>query len=415
MMRPNFLIAKTHLVTKKGQTVVAMLGVTFGIAMFLAMMGLMTGVNKFLEETTLSATPHIHIYNDIKTERENIIDELYPKDFRVTYHQKPKEEGQNLLNARAIIEKAAKDPEVLGVSPLTSAQVFYNYGAHQLNGQLYGVNILEENKLFDLRSKMKEGKLEDVMSANDGLIIGSGLAKKMNLHKGDKLQITTAKGVTMLLQVVGVIQQGIAQIDNTRSYANLNLVQGLLGEGNGYITDVNMKLKDLNHAPVVGARYEKLFGYRAEDWETANATILISFTLRNVITGAVVIALLTVAGFGIYNIMSMTIYNKMKDIAILKAMGFQSKDIRSIFMMEALAIGFLGGVSGLIIGTAMQIGLSKIPFDGGDVLSLRHLPINFNPMFQVVGLTFSLITTAFAGYFPSRKAGKIDPVVIIRG
>ncbi len=415
MMRPNFLIAKTHLVTKKGQTVVAMLGVTFGIAMFLAMMGLMTGVNKFLEETTLSATPHIHIYNDIKTERENIIDELYPKDFRVTYHQKPKEEGQNLLNARAIIEKAAKDPEVLGVSPLTSAQVFYNYGAHQLNEQLYGVNILEENKLFDLRSKMKEGKLEDVMSANDGLIIGSGLAKKMNLHKGDKLQITTAKGVTMLLQVVGVIQQGIAQIDNTRSYANLNLVQGLLGEGNGYITDVNMKLKDLNHAPVVGARYEKLFGYRAEDWETANATILISFTLRNVITGAVVIALLTVAGFGIYNIMSMTIYNKMKDIAILKAMGFQSKDIRSIFMMEALAIGFLGGVSGLIIGTAMQIGLSKIPFDGGDVLSLRHLPINFNPMFQVVGLTFSLITTAFAGYFPSRKAGKIDPVVIIRG
>jgi lipoprotein-releasing system permease protein len=63
----------------------------------------------------------------------------------------------------------------------------------------------------------------------------------------------------------------------------------------------------------------------------------------------------------------------------------------------------------------MQIGLSKIPFDGGDVLSLRHLPINFNPMFQIIGLTFSLITTAFAGYFPSRKAGKIDPVVIIRG
>jgi lipoprotein-releasing system permease protein len=156
-------------------------------------------------------------------------------------------------------------------------------------------------------------------------------------------------------------------------------------------------------------------GYKAEDWETANATFLTGTIVRNTITYAVSITLLIVAGFGIYNILNMTIYNKMKDIAILKATGFKSIDVRNIFMIQSLVIGVLGSLMGLMLGFLLSFLISLAPFNGGDVISLTHFPVKFDPLYYTIGIVFGVITTAFAGYMPSKKAGKIDPIEIIRG
>jgi len=125
--------------------------------------------------------------------------------------------------------------------------------------------------------------------------------------------------------------------------------------------------------------------------------------------------LLIVAGFGIYNILNMTIYNKMKDIAILKAMGFAGADVKNIFMIQSLVIGFLGGIAGLLIGYGLSYLISTAPFNGGDIISLDHFPVNFDPRYYVTGIVFGVTTTAVAGYMPSRKASKVDPIEILRG
>lgn len=125
--------------------------------------------------------------------------------------------------------------------------------------------------------------------------------------------------------------------------------------------------------------------------------------------------LLVVAGFGIYNIMNMTIYNKMRDIAILKATGFAGSDIKGIFMTQSVIIGLLGGSLGLIFGYIFSYLTSKAPFDGGEVLSIDTFPVNMDYRFYLLGMVFGVITTALAAYFPSRKASKIDPVNILRG
>jgi lipoprotein-releasing system permease protein len=119
-----------------------------------------------------------------------------------------------------------------------------------------------------------------------------------------------------------------------------------------------------------------------------------------------------VAGFGIYNIMNMTINEKIKEIAILKATGFSGNDIMTIFLTQATVIGLSGAIVGVIMGYGMSLIINQIPFT---IAGMETLPIFFRVEDFVFAVVFGILTTLIAGYLPSRKASKIDPVIIIRG
>ena len=160
---------------------------------------------------------------------------------------------------------------------------------------------------------------------------------------------------------------------------------------------------------------EKQFKIKATDINEANAQFETGSNIRNIITYAVSITLLIVAGFGIYNILNMLIYEKMKDIAILKATGFSGRDVQLIFMSQAMIIGVSGGIVGLTIGFFLSRIIDNIPFETEALPTISTFPVNYNPGYYVIGIVFALISTFIAGYLPSNKAKKIDPVHIIRG
>lgn len=408
-------IAQTHLLAKKRQTLVAMLGVTFGIAMFITMISFMQGVNQFLEDSALDASPHVRIYNEVNTQRPSLIEQLNPDDFNVVYHQKPKDELARLKNGLAIAQRIEKESGVLGVSPQVATQVFYNNGPIQLSGTISGVDIERENRLYNLASRLKSGSINALRTNPDGLIMGSTLARKLNVRTGDKVTITTPGGGTRILRVVGTFGFGVGTVDNTKSYANLSTVQEILQKDPSYITDIHLKMFDPLQAIPFGKQLRAEYGYYTEDWATANQAILAGEQIRNMLTYVVSITLLVVAGFGIYNIMNMTVVNKIKDIAILKATGFDGKDIVAIFLLQAAFIGLSGGLLGLGIGFGLSYLLSITPFEAGDFLSIRTFPVIFSSTYYVMGLVFGIVTTVLAGYFPSRKAAQVDPVSILRG
>ena len=413
-------IAKTHLLGKKRQTLVAMLGVTFGIAMFITMISFMQGVNQFLEDSALDASPHIRLYNEVNTQRPGLIEQLNPGNFNVIYHQKPKDEQARVKNGITIAERIEKEPGVLGVSPQVATQAFYNNGPIQLSGTISGVDIERENRLYNLVSRLKSGSINALKTNPDGLIMGAVLARKLNVRLGDKVSVTTGPtsrpiGGTRILRVVGTFGFGVGTVDNTKSYANLSTVQEILQRDPNYITDIHIKMIDPLQAIPFSKKLRAIYGYYAEDWATANTAILAGEKIRNMLTFVVSITLLVVAGFGIYNIMNMTVINKIKDIAILKATGFDGRDIVAIFLLQAVFIGFSGGLLGLGIGFALSYVLSLTPFDAGDFLSIKTFPVIFDGKFYVMGLLFGVITTVLAGFFPSRKAAQVDPVSILRG
>ncbi|RYF60748.1 MAG: ABC transporter permease, partial [Cytophagaceae bacterium] len=306
-------IAQTHLLAKKRQTLVAMLGVTFGIAMFITMISFMQGVNQFLEDSALDASPHVRMYNEVNTQRPSLIDALRPGGFNVTYHQKPKNELARIKNGLTIADRIEHEPNVLGVSPQVATQAFYNNGPIQLSGTISGVNIERENRLYNLEKRLKSGSINALRSNPDGLIMGTTLAGKLNVATGDKVTITTPTGSTRVLRIVGTFGFGIGTIDNTKSYANLPTVQELLGKDPSYITDIHLKMSDPLLAIPFGKVLQAQYGYHTEDWATANTAILAGEKIRNMLTYVVSITLLVVAGFGIYNIMNMTVMNKIKD------------------------------------------------------------------------------------------------------
>jgi lipoprotein-releasing system permease protein len=413
-----FSIARTHLFAKKKQTITATLGVTFGIGMFILMISVMTGVNDYFTSSMLESTAHIRMYNDVQSSaRLSLLEEslLGTNEIASVERQKPKNIKLSIRNALQIIESLKSEPNVVGVSPQIHSQVFYNYGAVQLNGSIAGVNILEEDKLFDIAGKLQSGALENLLAASNGIIMGAGLAKKLNARLGDRVQITTPFGATMTLKIVGTFATGNAAIDNVKSYATLSTAQKILQRDASYITAISVNLGNLTSAKKTAAEFQARYGVTSEDWETANAVILQSFVIRNIMTYVVVTTLLVVAGFGIYNIMSMTINDKMKDIAILKATGFASRDIVGVFMLQAIAVGVAGSLLGLCIGGSLAFWVSQIPVDFGEFSTMTRFPVNFLPQHYLTGVLFGVGATCLAGFLPSRKAGKVDPVSIIRG
>ena len=228
----NLDIAKTQLLSRKRQTIIAILGVMFGIAMFILMISFMKGTNQFLQDAMLSSTPDIHIYNDARPQRTDFdIYELSSKDsngFAIVYQPKPGIADVHLENVDTIVDDLKKNNEVAAVSPILSTQVFFSEGPVRVNGIIEGVNIQDEIRLYGLSEKMVEGKAEDLLPVNNGVLLGKGLANKLNIHAGDIVFLASAFGTAMRLKVVGVFQFGIGMVDNVKAFLNLRTVQKLL-------------------------------------------------------------------------------------------------------------------------------------------------------------------------------------------
>lgn len=411
-----FEIARALMLARVKQTLIAAVGVMFSITMFVALLGFMNGLNTLLDGLILNRTPHIRFFNEIKPNPNQPIDqsESFSQSLNVIRSIKPSTSRLAICNSESIIQTLESDPRVLGVSPKISAQVFFNIGTIDLTGLVNGIDVDKEAQLFAFADYITEGNYGDLNQTNT-IILGKGAADRMMASIGDVIQVTTAQGNRMQLKVVGYFQSGLGDFDNVNSYASISTVQKMLGEAPSYITDIQVKLHDFNQAPSMARELEGVFQIDADDIQTVNAQFETGTQVRNLISYAVGITLLVVSGFGIYNILNMMIYEKLDTIAILKAIGFSPQDVNRVFITIALSIGVIGGVVGLIFGYLAGLTIDQIPFETQALPTIKTFPVDYNPKYYVIGGTFSLITTYFAGYFPARKASSVDPVEIIRG
>lgn len=405
----DYEIALTHISTKKMQTFIAALAVAIGIAAFTFLNSLVLGFNRDSDESLFKSIPHIRLFIDDELSMPLI------KRYSINYtavitNPKITNSSKKLSNPEYLVNRIKAIDYVEDAASWMNINLFYNNGVAQLNGSSSGVNIIEANALFDIESTIVEGEINELLSTSNGIIIGVGIADKLNVRLNDNISVVSSMGVIKVMKVVGLFKTSNSVVDKTKSYMNLSSAQQLLAQGPDYLTDIYIKIKDPYDAPMYTEDLKLLSGYDVESWQIANESALSQSKTRTVMMRSISFIILLVAAFTIYNIINMTVKQKMHDIAILKAQGFDGKSVIKIFLSEALIIGFMGTVAGMIMGAALVNILSKVYIGGEN----EYFPIQFEPTVMIASLIVGLLVTVIAGYFPARQAAKVDPITIFR-
>ena len=406
-MNINTEIAKTYIISNKKLTAVAAAGVVLGMSIYIFMNSMLVGFDKSSSASIFKTTSHIRVYKDDE------ISKVLVKNSNENYliiNPKIVPSNNTIINPKLISETILKQPEVTVVTPQVSVNVFYNNGKSQISGLAIGIKPEEANVMYNIKSFMAEGNFDLLKSNPNGIIIGNGIAEKMNAKIGDNINLTSSKSVIKTYKVVGIFKTNNSKVDKSNSYVNLASSQQLLKEGASYITDINVNIVDPEKAKAIAEKISNITGYKAEGWKEANETFMAANKMRKMIITFVSLTILLVAGFGIYNILNMTVSQKINDIAILKAMGFKGKDVIRIFVTQAVTIGIMGVIGGMIMATVLITFLKKV-YVGGDI---GYFPIDYEPTKYLQGVVIGLVITFFAGYIPAKKAAQVDPVTIFR-
>lgn len=405
----NTDIAFTHIITRKRQTFVAALGVTIGVGVYLFMNSLSSGFGAFSKSEMFKNSPHIKIYKDDELSQP-LVSSQDSGHTTVIINPQITTNSKKIIDPEQLLSRVKQQPYVVNAIAQVSFDAFYNRGKAQLRGTGYGVDILEYDAMFKTGKYIVAGSLNRLTGNLNGIIIGSGIAEKLNLTINDNITVTSSYNVVKVMKIAGIYSSGNSLTDNAKSYMNLSAAQQFIKEGPSYVSDIFVNVPDADNSEKYAAMLQQLTAYKVEDWKTTNADVLATEKTRGTLMGAISLSILVVAAFGIYNILSSTIAQKINDIAILKATGFAGKDVIRIFLMEALIMGFIGTLMGLMVGSVLIAIMSAI-YMGGPV---GYFPIHFEPVLFAKSTVLGLFITLCAGYFPARKAAKVDPVEIFR-
>jgi lipoprotein-releasing system permease protein len=403
-------ISFTYIVNQKKLTLVAALGVTIGIAVYIFMSSMTAGFSRSTDASIFKTTPHIRIYKDDEISRSLVNNTSAAKQLAVIVNPKVIPQSDKIINPDQLVSLLKRQPQVSVVSPQVTVSVFYNNGQSLITGIASGVNIGDADKMFSIQPTVVEGSMTDLNTVPNGILLGSGIAAKMNVSTGDNITLTSSRNVVKVMKVTGVFQTKNSGVDKTKSYIDISAARQLLKESSTYVSDINVDVTDFNSAPFYAGQFSRLTGYRAEDWQSANQTLVAGSAMREIVITGISLSILIVAGFGIYNILNMTITQKINDIAILKAMGFQGWDVIRIFVLQAFTIGMIGLFMGCLLSWLFVWELSQT-YVGGDI---GYFPIGFEPAVYLRSLVLGIGITLLAGLIPALKAANVDPVSIFR-
>lgn len=406
-------IAVRHLLHRRRQTATSLLGVSLGVAFFIGIASMMQGFQRDFITRVIDAAPHVTIKDEFRTPPPQPVAAAYPGAAIELRGIKPRDEVRGLRGARAMID-ALEDMPGLHVAPTLSGQILLRFGAKDISANVTGIVPDKERKVTKLEKDLIAGSLEGLYTAANGIIIGEGIALKAGIGMDDMVSVVSPEGVVMKMKVVGVFRSGITLIDNFDTYTLMKKAQ-ILQDRPNVINRIRIRLDDVELAADLARRIEARFGYRTESWQEQSSNVLGIFVIQNAIMYSTVGAILIVACFGIFNVISTVVYEKTKDIGILKSMGFREADVRRIFVYEGLMVGAIGVVIGWMLGYAIVEFMASLKFNMEGFVRAQGFVLYRTPKHYAISGLMGITASTFAAWLPARRASRLNPVDIVRG
>lgn len=329
-MKLLIIIALRHLLARKRQSIVSLLGIILGVAFFLAISALMQGSENDFMKRLVDNSPHITISDEFRDPRTQPVWQVYEGGAIDLRGIKPVTETRGLRGYKQILSYL-RTLSGLRASPVLAGQVIVSFAGQDSSLSLSGMIPAEIATVSTIQNYMVQGKVENLIANPNGVIIGAQMAKRFSLDMGDNLTVTSPAGIVKVFKIVGIFKTGRGHYDEEQGFADLRRVQVLMNKPNR-ANSIIIKIDTPQKAREVAKTIEARIGYKAMSWQESSEDLMNTFAIRNRIMYTVVSAVLLVAAFGIYNVISTVVMEKQKDIAILKSMGFLSSDIRRIFL-----------------------------------------------------------------------------------
>lgn len=406
-------IALAHLTSRKRQTAMSLLGIALGVAFFLAVSSLMRGSEQDFIRQLIDSAPHITVSDEFRTPPTQPVASAYGAGAVALRGLKPRTETRGIRGYKQKLALIERMPG-LRVAPVLSGQMVLTFAGKDQGVTVNGVVPEMMADVSDIEDKMVAGTLQALSADPNGIIVGRALVRKLFLDMGDNVTISSPTGQVRTMKIVGLFDTGVTAVDEGQAYVLLKRAQVLL-ERTDRANKLIVKLDDPYAAREVAARIEARVGYRAQSWQEASQNITSVLFVRNVIMYSVVGAILLVASFGIYNVISTVVMEKRRDIAILKSMGFHARDVRRIFLAEGVAIGAAGAVIGLGVGLGLMGLMGAVEIQPPGMSEMVTLPVYWGADQMLLAAAFAVVSAAGASYLPARKAGRVHPVDILRG
>jgi lipoprotein-releasing system permease protein len=406
-------IAARHLLARKRQSLVSLVGIVLGVAFFLAISSLMQGSEKDFIKRLVDNSPHITISDSFRNPRSQPVVEVYPHATIELPRVKPLTETRGIRGFEQILTSLRTRPGLLA-SPVMIGQVLVSSAGQDIGVTLNGMIPEEVRDVSTIESYMIEGSVDDLIANPSGIIIGAELARRMSLVRGDNITLATTTGQVRVLKIVGIFRTGRASYDETQAFTDIKRVQALLNRSNR-ANSIIIKLPEPAQARAIAAEIEAQIGYKSVSWQESSEDIMNTLAIRNMIMYTVVSAVLIVAAFGIFNVISTVVMEKQRDISILKSMGFHASDVQKIFLVQGVLLGVAGCAMGVPLGCAFMFGLMQVQLKPPGATEMVNLPIDWAlPQFGIA-VAFAMSAAMLAAWLPARKAAKVQPVDILRG
>jgi len=409
---PSFKIAIRFLLAHKRSLGLSALGVVFGVGSFIAALAQTQGFEAFYINTVLGSEGSIVITDRFQEERTHILD-AKPDESVMVASQQSRKFYSGIDDAYRIIRVLSNYPDVVACSPIVEGRAFLRAGFSTEAVSLQGIDLDLHLRTTDLAKQVTQGSMDDFRNNPNGVCVGASLAERMKLVAGQDVYISAASE-TRRFRIDVVYETGVWDFDIKNVFVHMRTAQSLLHKP--YFTSFMLvKLTDPSRAPERAAEFEDLLSHSSASWQQRQAGNLAIFDALRISAGIVVSMIILLSGFGIFNVLSLSVMQKTKEIAILRSMGYERKDIAAIFLWQGACVAVTGIVFGFGLGALLTYIISIIPVNFRGILRTDHFLVTWSPVHYVLAAILAAVAVFIASYVPARRASRLEPIETLRG
>ena len=409
-MTVPFYIALRFATHRKRALLLSLVGVVFGVGIFICTQAQTQGFAQFFINSTIGSNGALTLRSRFRPRHEGLV--VPTKNVNALPARRNYFEG--IHNVSEIMRVSRQFSNVVACSPVLRGNVSARSGFEMTTVELFGIDPPSHLRTTDLAKQIIDGKFDDFTNNTSSVILGYKLADQLEVGCGDSIQLLSPGGEYWRFMVAAIARSGVGAIDSTRVYAQTRVAQRLLKKPY-QASMIIYKLRDPDRAPALATHFETLFQHASESWQEREESTLQLFIMLRLSVAITVSLMILLAGFGIFNVLTMSVLSKIREIAILRSMGYRQVDISAIFLWQGALIATVGSLIGCFLGALLTWVVSKVPIHIRGLLYTNHFLVVWDWRHYFWATVLAGIAVFIASYVPAKRAALLQPVDTLRG